>query len=93
MRKILPLSAALLLSTFITFGQANPGIADRIRQAELSSSQIPWIAHYLTDVSGPRLTGSSGYMKAAEWAVATLKHWGLTRAGLEPWGTFGFTRA
>lgn len=61
----------------------------RIRKAELSSSQIPQIAHYLTDVFGPRLTNSPGYARAASWAVATMKKWGMTNAATEPWGTFG----
>jgi hypothetical protein len=61
----------------------------KIRNAELKSSQIPVIAHYLTDVSGPRLTGSPGFKRAGEWAIATMKKWGLANAALEPWGEFG----
>lgn len=64
-------------------------IFNRIRQAELTSSQIPLIAHYLTDVAGPRLTNSSGYHRAANWTVATMKKWGLANAAIEPWGEFG----
>jgi carboxypeptidase Q len=61
----------------------------KIRNAEMSNSHIPWIAHYLTDVAGPRLTNSSGYFRAGKWAVSTMKEWGLTNAGLEPWGEYG----
>jgi carboxypeptidase Q len=61
----------------------------KIRNAELNSSQIPQIAHYLTDVSGPRLTNSPGYKRAATWAVETMKKWGLANAKMEPWGEFG----
>lgn len=64
-------------------------VFSRIRKAELSASQIPMIAHYLTDVSGPRLTNSSGYKRAAAWAVAIMSKWGLKNAALEPWGTYG----
>jgi carboxypeptidase Q len=64
-------------------------VFSRIRAAEMTSSQIPMIAHYLTDVSGPRLTGSNGYARAANWAVATMKKWGLANAKTEVWGTFG----
>jgi len=44
---------------------------------------------WLTDVHGPRLTNSTGYKNAAEWAKNQLASWGLQNAQLEPWGQFG----
>jgi hypothetical protein len=61
----------------------------KIRTEGMEHSQVPFIAHYLTDVSGPRLTNSPGYFNAANWIVSTLKQWGLKNAALEPWGEFG----
>ena len=61
----------------------------KIRNAEMSNSHIPWIAHNLTDVTGPRLTNSPGYFRGANWAIATMKSWGLVNAALEPWGEYG----
>lgn len=82
--------AACLLSSAGAFAQSpDTAVFGRIRRAELSSSQIPQIAHYLTDVAGPRLTASPGYKRAATWAVETMTKWGLTNAKLEPWGDFG----
>jgi hypothetical protein len=50
----------------------------------------------LTEVNGPRLTGSPSYRKAAQWTVEKMKEWGLGSARLETWGPFGrgwsFTR-
>src|ERR1700754_812443 len=46
-------------------------------------------AFYLTDVSGPRLSGSPGLKRAQNWAVNQLKTWGLANAKLESWGKFG----
>lgn len=60
-----------------------------IKAAEKSDSHIPMIAHYLTDVSGSRLTNSPGYFRAGNWAVETMKKWGLVNAKLEPWGDYG----
>jgi carboxypeptidase Q len=60
-----------------------------IRNAELNSSQIPVIAHYITDVAGSRLTNSPGFYRAANWAIDAMKKWGLTNAALEPWGEYG----
>ena len=55
------------------------------------NSQVMEISSWLTDVHGPRLTGSPNIQKAAEWAAAKLKEWGLQNVALEPWadrGTF-----
>ena len=43
------------------------------------------IASWLTDVYGPRLTGSPPLEQAADWAVAQMKAWGLENVALEPW--------
>jgi carboxypeptidase Q len=61
----------------------------RIRYAELNGSQIPQIAHYLTDVSGSRLTNSPGFYRAGKWAIETMKKWGLANARFESWGEYG----
>ena len=89
----LKITFALLFLTGLT-GYAQQEAIDttvfnRIREAELKSSQIPQLAHYLTDVSGPRLTNSSGYKRASKWAVESMKKWGLANVGLEAWGEFG----
>lgn len=64
-------------------------VFQKIREAELNSSQIPLIAHYLTDVSGSRLTNSPGFKRAGTWAIESMKKWGLQNAGFEPWGEYG----
>jgi hypothetical protein len=81
-----------MLSSTSLFAQqevVDTAVFNKIRNAELKDSHIPYIAHYLTDVSGPRLTGSPGFKRAADWAVAEMKKWGLVNATLEPWGQFG----
>jgi carboxypeptidase Q len=49
------------------------------------TSQVMEISSWLTDVHGPRLTGSPNIQKAAEWAAARMKEWGLQNVRLEPW--------
>jgi len=49
------------------------------------NSQVMEISSWLTDVHGPRLTGSPNTQKAAEWAAAKMKEWGLQNVALEPW--------
>src|SRR6185503_14012261 len=62
---------------------------NKIRKEGLENSKVMEIAMYLTDVSGPRLTASPGYMRAATWAKNKFNEWGLSNAALEPWGEFG----
>lgn len=82
---------ALLPCTLLFAQQENVDTAAfrKIRNAEMSNSHIPWIAHNLTDVTGPRLTNSPGYFRGANWAITTMKSWGLVKAALEPWGEYG----
>ncbi len=61
----------------------------KIRSEGLDRSKVMEIAFHLTDANGPRLTNSPGYLRAANWAVAEMKKWGLENANLEPWGDFG----
>jgi hypothetical protein len=41
--------------------------------------------HVLTDLYGPRLTGSPNHTAAAAWAIKQMTEWGLANAHLEPW--------
>jgi len=88
--KLLP--ALLLFLSVNAFSQQehiDTNVFNRIKTAELKDSHVAQIAHYLTDVAGPRLTGSQGFINAANWAVNTMKGWGMANATLEPWGDFG----
>jgi hypothetical protein len=49
------------------------------------NSQVMEISSWLTDVYGPRLTGSPNTQKAGEWAVSKMKEWGLQKVSLEKW--------
>lgn len=61
----------------------------RIRDEGLNRSQITNTLIQLTDVFGPRLTGSPNFKRAAEWSRRELESWGLSEARLESWGPFG----
>jgi carboxypeptidase Q len=49
----------------------------KIREEGLNHSKVMETAFYLTDVSGPRLSGSPGLKRAQDWAVNQLKSWGV----------------
>src|SRR4030095_7462168 len=61
----------------------------RIKEEAFEDSKVMDSLFCLTDVNGPRLTNSPGQRAAADWAVKTLKTWGIEGARLEAWGTFG----
>jgi hypothetical protein len=79
------LAAAVLVRVPAGAQQAEADINARIRQEETANSKIMWTMHYLSDVYGPRLTGSPNHKAAADWAVRTMKEWGFDNVGLEPW--------
>ena len=51
----------------------------------MNNSQIMRTLHYLSDIYGPRLTGSPNHKAAAEWAIKQMTDWGMTNGHLEPW--------
>lgn len=63
----------------------DPDINKKIRAEENDHSQIMHTMHFLTDVYGPRLTGSPNHKAAADWAMKQMKEWGFENVHLEPW--------
>jgi hypothetical protein len=57
----------------------------RIKEEGLQRSKVMEIVSYLTDVYGPRLTGSPDTAEAAGWTENTMKSWGLSNVHLEKW--------
>lgn len=64
-------------------------VMNQIRLEGMQHSKVMDIAFHLTEASGPRLTGSPGFMRAANYAKDQLSQWGLVNAKLDPWGDFG----
>ena len=64
-------------------------VVHKIRKEAFENSKVMDHLFYLTDVSGPRVTGSPGYTKAANWAMKRLVELGVSDAHLEKWGPFG----
>lgn len=52
-------------------------------------SQVMDTLSWLSDVYGPRLTGSPGLRQAGEWARDRMAKWGLANAALESYGSIG----
>ena len=90
MRKLNALGLFLFI-TLSVFAQEKLDITtiNKIKEEGSKNSKVMDIAFHLTDANGPRLAGSPGYTKAANWAKTELTKWGLVNSNLEPWGEFG----
>jgi carboxypeptidase Q len=92
--------AKLYFALLLIVATASPGISlaaqkpepidlevvNRIKDEETNRSQVMQTISYLTDVIGPRLTGSPGLRKAQQYVIERLSGWGIANARLEPWG-------
>src|SRR2546423_4285460 len=57
----------------------------RIRDEGLARSQVMDHISWLSDVYGPRLTGSPAIQQASEWAMKKFTEWGLANVHQERW--------
>lgn len=86
MRRLLASSVVVALVVPVAAqSRADRGVLAKIREEAQGRSQVMRTVHVLADVYGPRLTGSPGLKAAGEWAIDTMKSWGLADAHLEPW--------
>ena len=81
---------ALLLLAAPAFAQepVDSAAVAFIKAEALEQGQVMDHALWLTEIHGPRLTGSPQLDAAQAWAADQFRTWGLT-AELDPWGTFG----
>ena len=70
-------------------GKSDLAVVYRIKDEAYRRGKVMDHLFWLTDVNGPRLTGSPGWRSAGDWVVRTLASWGLASPHLEPWGHFG----
>ena len=52
-------------------------IVNQIKTEAFDNSKVMDHMFYLTDVNGPRLTGSPGYKASADWVVSRMKEYGV----------------
>ena len=90
MRAALALSALLApLSLSAQNEKVDQAAMQKIRDEGFTRSQIMETASWLTDVYGPRLTGSPNAKKAGDWAIQAMKSWGISNPHFEQWPNFG----
>ena len=84
-RACVALSISLVSVVLVAQERPDQQILWKIRQEGQTNSQIMRTLHMLTDVHGPRLTGSPSLKAAGEWAIQQMQSWGLKNGHLEPW--------
>ena len=92
--KLIRLSAFICFFpvSFLVFGQTenvDQNVMAKIRHEGLQNSKVMDIAFQVTEVCGPRVTNSAGFMRAANYAKKQFTQWGLVNSRLDPWGEFG----
>ncbi len=93
-RAMAPIAAVLILC--LTAGaqvaqveKVDLEMMKKIRAEGLERSQVMETLSWMTDVIGPRLTGSPQMKHANEWTKNKMIEWGLENGKLEAWGPFG----
>jgi carboxypeptidase Q len=80
---------ALVSLTLCAQEKVDLGVIQRIKTEAFQNSKVMDHLFWITDVYGPRLTGSPGFTAAANWTVKRLKEFGIDDAAVQPWGKFG----
>ena len=74
------------MAIVLTFAQEKPDLVTvvKIRHEGFKHSQVMKLVGYLSDVIGPRPTGSPEVMRAYKWTAGKFKEWGCENVNLEP---------
>ena len=83
--RLLVILAVLLAASNSAPAADNTEIANRIIQEGRAHTELMKNFEYLTDVIGPRLTGSKKFKRASEWAAQRMRDYGLQNVHLESW--------
>lgn len=59
---------------------------ERLKQASRQSSEVAETVSYLSDVYGPRMSGTPRYLEMAQWVENRLRGWGIEDVRLESFG-------
>jgi carboxypeptidase Q len=75
--------AAFLIIGFSGISQTKSQALSKINTEGFQKSQVMSLVADLSDVYGPRLTGTNQYYTAAEWAKKTMEDWGVDKVYFE----------
>ena len=61
-------------------------VVSRLREESFQHSQVNKTISYLSDVYGPRLTGTPRYLEMVKWVESQLRSWGIDNIRIESFG-------
>jgi carboxypeptidase Q len=79
------LLSLLCLSVAQAQSPVDLGTISRIKQEALGKSQVMDHVGWMSDVYGPRVTGTPNFQRASEWAMKRFTEWGLANVHQERW--------
>ena len=82
---LLVLGSPLPITQAQTVEPVDYAMIGKIREEGLQRSQVMDHISWLSDVYGPRLTGSPAIKQASQWAQKKFKEWGLANIHEEEW--------
>jgi carboxypeptidase Q len=85
MMKLLCLALVIGVSTAGAQEPVDQAMIARIKEEGLQRSRVEQTFNHLTNVVGPRLTGTPAFKQGADWAEAQLKSYGLSAVHQESW--------
>jgi hypothetical protein len=89
MRRQLPVLAAVSLLSGVLAAQTAPGLDPAtiatVRDEAATRSRVYEYVWWLSEVFGPRVTGTPAFARASEWAMTQFREWGLANVHQERW--------
>ncbi|MEO5590113.1 MAG: M20/M25/M40 family metallo-hydrolase [Gemmatimonadaceae bacterium] len=80
------LLAAILLTSVPSSAPCQDTVAlARIRDEGMNRSQVVEVFNHLTNVIGPRLTGTPAFKQSVDWTASKLRAYGLANVHTETW--------
>jgi carboxypeptidase Q len=84
MKQLLTVAGLACLVAITTAQSAiDLGAISRIKQEALTGSQVMEHVGWMSDVYGPRVTGTPNFLRASEWAMKRFNEWGLANVHQE----------
>ena len=83
------LAAGILILSVAAADAAEPvdlSVVAQIREESQQRSEVANTLSFLSDVYGPRLTGTPRYLTMVEWAAGQLRDWGIDSVRIESFG-------
>ena len=83
--RLFALAAFLFLPATGALKAQDPATLSKIRDEGMNRSQAVELFNHLTNVIGPRLTGTPAFKQSVDWSIEKLRSYGLSNVHTETW--------